>query len=277
VRAGTDGDVSDVDDAEFARVAWPGHEHSARFRDPAVAGGTLRAVLQEGGVIVGDLLRTRLNDRVIECGKSVERSADVLSGGHLKKGFPPTPPNPKKVLDLQGDQSSEQKKTQKVTEILGDEIVPFVAIIEIWNETAAAHGLPLVARLTPDRRRLLIPWYRECGSLPVARAAMEAAARAYGSMETGTRYGLWSLVRPANRQKWISLGESAPPSEGLFPIRDRARAHQQAEDVIEALWADQKKPLPTGYDGPDPREGDAGPATESLRAWLLKGFAGGNL
>lgn len=274
VRAGTDGDVSDVDDAEFARTAWPSHARSQRYADPVVAGGMLRSVLCEGGILVGDLLRNRLNDRVIGCGNAVENDSVSTPGfagkGHLKRVSPHTP-LPRKALNLKGinPSESESEKTQRFSEIPED-LVPFSGLVEIWNEIAIGHGLPQVARLTPDRRRLLIPWYRECGSLAVARAAMEAAGRAYGGMEGSTRFGLWSLIRPSNRQKWISLGESAPPAEGLFPVRDRARAHEQAEDVIEALWADPKRPLPKGYVGPDPRDGDSGPATEALRDWLLK-------
>lgn len=81
-----------------------------------------------------------------------------------------------------------------------------------WNKTARRHGLAKVQILSKERRRLLVAFGKEAGSLEVAAGAFEAAASTYAGMSNGRNFGLFNLSRPANRQKWITAAAEAGPA-----------------------------------------------------------------
>lgn len=225
-----------------------------------------------------------------------------VSGGKPpgKEVSPPhTPPLQERLLHSVPDGSSssapEAEKNQKVPPAgarAQDREPPWEALLEAWNTIATEHRLPRVRRLDAERKRLMVPWWRACGeSFEVARRAMFEAAKVYSGMEGDRNHGLFALIRPANRQKWITAAEEAldrptsdtvagdfrddlakeleeaypsiPPAPPPAPERPLP---ERIHEYLNRLFVEKALPLPEGYAGPDPRRVRPGDTQASAAA-----------
>lgn len=332
-----EGTIDALTDEDLSEIGWPeaprnGAMVRGLLRSCALVGRD--GVLVDWEVLAGEVLRKRgvsprngflretpadssdgVSPRNSQTPTQLPEVASLPGGASVffretppgKEVSPPhTPPLQERLLHSAPDGSSssapEAEKNQKVPPAgarAQDREPPWDSLLEAWNTIATEHRLPRVRRLDVERKRLLVPWWRACGEdFRVAQRAMFEAAKVYGAMEGDRNHGLFALIRPANRQKWITAAEEAldrphadtvagdfrddlqreledaypalPPAVPLAPVGERVDAY------LNRLFADRGLPLPSGYEGSDPRRVRPGDVRTSaaiqreIRAFLSK-------
>lgn len=155
---------------------------------------------------------------------------------------------------------------------------PYGAIVEEWNRRCAARGCKRRNTAGELKAAMLRVW-RKYPDLALWRAAFDAVGRS----EWWTGGGGWqgtleSFLRPSHYGKFFDEGTGAvaaePEQAGSNPAGAVPSLFVSAEDVIDELLADRRKPLPEGFPGADPREvrgrddDEFGRRIALLREWL---------
>lgn len=330
---GNEGSVAVLDDDDLGEICWPEDPgHGAQIRVHLARSGLVGGlgILADWDALALTVLRDRSsfqwkppqvsdgNPPAVSGGNDVAPTSDAVSGfsgetgggseGSKEVSPPHTPPLQERPSGSFPDGSfssaPEAEKNQKTPPAgarAQDREPPWDALLQAWNTVATEHRLPRVRRLDAERKKLLGPWWRACGSdFAVAERAMFEAAKAYGGMEGDKAYGLFNMIRPSTRQKWITAAEEAldrPHADTLAgdfrddlakeleeaypPIQAPPPAPAQdlperIDEYLNRLFTEKGLALPEGYEGPDPRRvrpGDvvaSAAAQRQIRALLSK-------
>ena len=131
---------------------------------------------------------------------------------------------------------------------------PYESIVAEWNLRCAKVGMK--KRNTPGETKhaMLVAW-RKYPNLDTWRAALDACARNKWWRGEGDWLGnLESFLRPKNYSKFFdeALAAAAPsPGDDPLTLLDEGN---RVEDEIDRMLANKSMPLPSGFNGRDPRD-----------------------